>query len=434
MLILENKLYKELNKKKIDWEKVETIIKENQDYINKFVDEDCSLSECYHYFYQQGKDALKLTELFLEYGFDVSANEGKNGASCLESLCWSLHDQYVLEIAELLLQIGADSTICFDEEGEKGVLDSIAWRSGDWMTGEYENANLFEAYYELVDRAQNNKEYAGIRSFRNAVGSVVNHIEKIRVPMELRDGNDVRTSYLLCCDDGKIVVVSDFVEFMVNPYAKEDAIEVTDVSNDFASIIGAKIKGLRFQSNSQARLNFDNGMSLLIAGKGALKNDELESWISIVETKMPKLPPTGTRINRVCFPGQVIHGNNFQYYEESSLILDFSDEVFSLYSHMQHEYAVSTIRVERFNKEMIKNIRRGLDLHNLVLEEIHFRGEAIEWIRISCDKGMFYINSDGFTSIGFYLAPYEIDNPGEVSTLTKGLIPLQFPGTEDWRR
>lgn len=433
MLILENKLYKELNKRKINWDIVEKIIKENTEFINEFDGENCSLSECYHCFYQKGKEALKLTNLFLDNGFDLSANDGKNGASCLTGLCWSLHDQYILEIAELLLQRGADSTVCIDDEDERGVLDSIDWRSGDWMTGEYENANLFEAYYELVDRAQKGKEYAGIRAFRNAVGSVVQSVEKIKYHRDMAKGNAIRTSYLLCCCDGKTVVASDFVEFMVNPYAKEDVIEVVDVTDQFNRIIGAKIKGLRFQSNSQARLNFDNGISLFVGGKAAFGNEELEDWLSIVESKRPELPPIGTPIKRICFPGQVIHGENFQYYEESSLILEFAEEAYSLYSHEQHEYAVSTIRVERFSKEMIKKIKRCLDLHSLVLEEIHFKGEAIEWIRISCEEGMFYINSDGFTSVGFYLAPFEINNPGEISTWTKGLIPLKFPGTEDGR-
>ncbi len=44
-----------------------------------------------------------LTEIFFENGFDVKENSGHNGASCLLQLCRSFYDQYILDVAELLL-------------------------------------------------------------------------------------------------------------------------------------------------------------------------------------------------------------------------------------------------------------------------------------------------------------------------------------------
>ena len=432
MLKLSNLLSNEISKKKIDWEIVEKIIDVNKSVINEFEDEDCSLSDLYDYLYQKGKVALHLTDLFIQKGFDVSANEGKNGASCLNKLCWSLYDQYVVEVAERLLIAGADPNISMDEEDEHGIIDSIDWKLGSWMIGEYEDANMFEAYYLLAERAQENKEYKGIRAFRNSVGCEVEKVEKARVRRILSDGETIRTSYILTCGERKLVV-SDYVDFIVNPYIFEDVVEVKDVTNDFAPIIGSKIKGLRYQNNSQAKLSFDNGYALSVGSNAARGNGAESEWLSLVEIKKVQLPKSGTVIEKISFPGQVVHGNNFQYYEETMMYLQFDKWTYSLFSHKQHNYGVSTIRVEQHKKSTLAKVKRHLDLHNMVLEEVHTKGEAIDWIRISCDEGMFYINASGFDEVGFYLVPYEIENPEKISTYAKGLIELSFPGTEDFR-
>lgn len=341
--------------------------------------------------------------MFIENGFDVTANDGKNGANCLDKLCWSLYDQYIVEIAELLFEEGADPYKCMNEKDKHGILDSIDWKLGSWMTGEYEEANIFEAYYELAERVQNGKPYRGIRAFRYSVGAIVERIEKISIKRKTSDGEIIRTSYAICCKDNDLIV-SDYVDFIVNPYSREEAIEIVEVTEEFSKIVGARIKGLRYQNNAQARLNFDNGYSLLVQSNASMGNKTSCEWISIVESQRPELPETGTKVERICFPDQVSHGTNFQYYEEASIVLQFENWAYSLYAHKQHKYAVSSIRVERFKKESAKNIKRYLSLHNLVLQEVHKKGEAVEWVRISCDEGMFYINSTGFTEIGFYLA------------------------------
>lgn len=56
----------------------------------------------------------------------------------------------------------------------------------------------------------------------------------------------------------------DCVEFIVNPYARDEAVSVVDVSDEFRCIIGAKVRGLRYFNSSLAKLNFDNGFALLV--------------------------------------------------------------------------------------------------------------------------------------------------------------------------
>ena len=55
------------------------------------------------YDFSRGDRLLKFVRLFLENGFDVNGNNGRNGALCLHELCWSTYDEYILQIAEVLL-------------------------------------------------------------------------------------------------------------------------------------------------------------------------------------------------------------------------------------------------------------------------------------------------------------------------------------------
>ncbi len=265
---IERLLKDELGKKHIDFDAVQRIIEDNKDHINEYDSEgcECALSDCLDYFYNNGKSAVQLTKLFLDNGFDVTENDGKNGAACLHELCWSLYDQHVLEVAELLLNAGADPSINRDDEDENGVMDSISWRLGYWCTAQwdenpsqtYDTANIYEAYELMIERRLENKKYQGIRAFRAASGLKVNRMEEITVPSSDKDDSSIRRCLLFYAED-KVLVASDSVEFIVDPYAKDNIFNCRDVTDEYKSIIGSRIKGLRYTDQLEAVLSFDNG-------------------------------------------------------------------------------------------------------------------------------------------------------------------------------
>ena len=151
-----------LSERTVDLAEVERITQSLGERINEvfvedpFDDEnDTLLSKLYREsnLYQRGELTVELTKLFLKHGYDVQANNGYNGAICLDALCWSSYDKYVLHAAELLLDAGANTHIKIDDDFEDGILNSISWKLGYWHTGEFKSANMFEAYYRMITAA-----------------------------------------------------------------------------------------------------------------------------------------------------------------------------------------------------------------------------------------------------------------------------------------
>ena len=178
-----------LSKKTVDWDKVETVIKSlgthiNDLYNSSFPDDGTILSELYidSHSYKRGEILVELTKLFLKYGYDVHANNDLNGALCLHELCWASYDKYVLHAAELLLNAGANTHINIDDDYEDGILNSISWKLGYWNIEEYESANMFGAYYQMVQAEQAGEDYRGIRDVSDCLDMTVTKVECFNIP------------------------------------------------------------------------------------------------------------------------------------------------------------------------------------------------------------------------------------------------------------
>lgn len=70
-------------KNKIDWDICESYVKKLSPVINEQLDDECILSD-FMYDFSRGDRLLKFVRLFLENGFDVNGNNGRNGALCLQ--------------------------------------------------------------------------------------------------------------------------------------------------------------------------------------------------------------------------------------------------------------------------------------------------------------------------------------------------------------
>lgn len=428
MRTIKEKICRELTKRKTNWDNIEKYIQNMGDAINMLYEyEESILSDLYKCHLRKGDVNERLTDLFLKHGFDVSANEGRNGASCLHALCWSSYDRYILPIAEKLLDAGADSTIAYDEKDKEdddmGVLSSISWKFGSWYTGDYESANMFVAYYEMVDRHQKGKAYKGIRAFRDSVGEAVSKVELMKV-YDVR-GN-VRTSYLLSCGEMELVV-SDYVEFIVNPYAREEAIEIRDVSDEYRCLIGAKVKGLRYYNDSLAKLSFDNGYALLVGNADYSQGNERKTWCSITSDGYSKLPAEGSRIESIKLWRDRTHSSDTTFYRETTIVLCFEDCAYGIYTYSQ-EYRKIGMRAEKLSKESVLGLKRSVDVHNVSLKHIEYVGDVMKWLCLQCDEGVLYVVSDNFSEVAMFLCDRELAEEDilQVGLLTKGLKKIRY--------
>lgn len=217
-----------------------------------------------------GESLHRLTQFFLDNGFDAR----NYGEECMSQLCWSTCDGWVLKTAELLLDAGASVTRDY-VDGANHILASIEWKLGEWNTGAYASANLMFAYHEMAKRAAEGMEYRGIRNFDECVGRKIRKIEKLHyeaVP-ETADGHPGEyQSLIIWCDELPLYVYKHPALY-VNPYARGEAVSVTDITGSFSELVGLEIRELQFVDNSTAILSFaDNELVLLfhcIQGKAS---------------------------------------------------------------------------------------------------------------------------------------------------------------------
>lgn len=156
----------------IDWVRFDRVLSSLPN-INAIYDRDTILSELYHEC-PDGKVLVDITKRFLAKGYDVNANEGLNGSQCLHNLSWATFDKYILDAAKLLLEAGARTDIPLDADSDesegKGIKASISWRlGGDWVEGDYTIANIFEAYWEIVEAFEAGKDYHLICGFEDCM-------------------------------------------------------------------------------------------------------------------------------------------------------------------------------------------------------------------------------------------------------------------------
>lgn len=286
-------LSKLLSKKVVNWGEVEAIIESlgnhiNDKYNDGLNDGSTMLSELYldSHSYERGEILVKLTRLFLKHGYDVHANDDYNGAICLHELCWASYDKYILHVAELLLNAGANTHIKIEDDYEDGILNSISWKLGYWNTGEYHAANLFEAYYQMVKAEQAGEDYHGIRDVSDCLDMTVTRVECFNVPNVTK--NQITFDNAIVIWFGSIpLVVDKWVELVINPNRVSKALQHVDLSNEFSKIIGQRFIKYNYSDASCVSLFFDNNIKLVLSNN---KTEGRENFLGYIDIKSKFAP------------------------------------------------------------------------------------------------------------------------------------------------
>lgn len=280
-------------RKSIDWDKVDSLIEEIEPIINDPWEEDESLlsellKDIGGY---SGSVMPELIRRFLCHGFNVHGNNGFNGGTCLHALCWSSYDQYILPAAELLLDAGADPFFSYKDadDPEAGILDSISWKLGYWTVGPLQSANVFSAYYAMIEAAQNGKDYHGIRDISFCLGMRLQKVEKLN--KETKE----QTEYVLWFSDYPVYINKD-IEVFVDPLIPQEN-DHTPVPQFFNEVIGKTLERYYYSDALTLKLFFTDGKLLTISRRTDGNRMVTKAFISESNTAFP----TDLKISRIAF-------------------------------------------------------------------------------------------------------------------------------------
>lgn len=288
------RLSKLLSKKVVNWIEVESIIKSFGEHINNKLpnssyDDGTILSELFldSHTYERGEILLKLTKLFLKHGYDVHANNDFNGAICLHNLCWASYDKYVLHTAELLLNAGANTHFNIEEDDdEEGILNSISWKFGYWNIDEYNSANMFEAYYQMVKAEQSGEDYRGIRDVSDCLDMTVTKVECINTP-DIKNNKVTFDDAIILWFDSIPLVLDKSVELVVNPNRANKSRYRIDLSTEFSKIIGQKFIKYHFITPVRVSLLFENDIKLVLSNNLTPNQEEISGYLEIKSKYAP---------------------------------------------------------------------------------------------------------------------------------------------------
>ena len=383
----------------IDWDRFDLVLASLPD-INTICDDDTILSELYHEC-PDGSILVEITKHFLANGYDVNANKGMNGSQCLHNLCWATFDKYILDAAKLLLEAGARTDLPLDkdernEDTAHGVKSSISWRlGGDWVQGDYTIANIFEAYWEIVEAFEAGKDYRPICAFDECIGEALTRAELIP-----SDENKSIVNYgPLSLFDGQIVfwfgskplVISKYIEFVINPLAVDESKDKTiSVDEYFRPLLNAHLNEFVFIDQCTAQLLFDNGMYLLLSNTDYRDRDNRLGFFEIRKAG-DTINIIDKLIDRIgLLPGRTYSDSCDQFGEHSAALI-CGKEAFLVHVYPEEYSKSHEIRFIECSQEFVSEYKRCIDLPELKPDKAFSHNDKLAGLRMLCDTKYFYI-------------------------------------------
>lgn len=386
-----------LNKKSIDWDLFDLEVTKIPD-INVIYEEDTILSELYHEC-PNGTILVEITKRFLENGYDVAANGGLNGALCLSNLCWATYDKYILDAAKLLLAAGANTKLPIDGDDREssGVKGSISWRlGGDWVNGDYTVANIFEAYWQLVEAYEAGRDYQSICSFEDCIGQPLLSAEIIsskpvisKPPLTAFDG------HMVLWFGDKPLVISKYIDFVVNPVftmTMENESETAAADQYLQPLLNAKLSHFVFVDQCTAQLQFDNGMFLLLSSSDYRNKESRYGFFEICKDTQVDL--NGEEIESIALTPGKIYSDSCDRFTEHSASLICGDKAFLLHRYPEGYSKNFDIHIIKCSLPFVADYKRKIVLSDLKFEKAFLHQHKLSGIRIACGTKYFYLFAD----------------------------------------
>ena len=244
----EKELLELCRQKNLDTAALKRCLNEISDLNTDIDEEENLLTEVYREFYSMDDQCSSLpviTQLFIDAGFNIK----KHGFNCLYAVRYSICNQYALEAAKVILKNGAEITASQWEELLENAGTEESFMS---VEGNHKLANLYYAYYELLDRARKGLPFEDILSWESCVGL---RVEKVIASSTFRPVLDCSFSseyripgelYFQCGD--KTILLVDRPNVFIQDTKNVDTLLYTeDVSEMFSEFIGQEITKVYFE-------------------------------------------------------------------------------------------------------------------------------------------------------------------------------------------
>jgi hypothetical protein len=269
-----------LDEKTVDWDAVEVLLDEVGESINDMVDdEETLLSQLFYGI--KGAHLAELLRRFLRHGYDVNANDGKNGCFCIANLSYAGTfdgDEYddcdadILTVAKMILDAGYDVAREVERDGDVGTGRQQLTFSGNWITGYYRHANLLSCLHEMLGVAENHEDYHGYYDVGICLGQTLSEVTLLgggepqgETSFDFRDALVFRFGQYP-------LVVDRYAEFFTDPNRSARAMKKKDITEFFRDIVGRKLTDFRYLSKSSAEMVFDNGTILTLTNDADVRS------------------------------------------------------------------------------------------------------------------------------------------------------------------
>lgn len=411
----------------VDWKAFDEVLL-GLDDINAYDDyyEETILSSYILYgdFFNNGEHLPEAIRHFLSCGYDVLANDGKNGGLSLSNLCWSSYDKHILEAAKVLMNAGAPVIYrCKDDDPDEepqGLLGSIDWKiAGAWSVDkDYNFANILEAYYQMAQANIVGKNYNAIYCFTDCIGLPVTSILA-----SSKDSNNI-----LSCDDGMVefseplvmicgdkpLVVGPYIDFVVNAvYLEDNKEKLVDVSSSFSKIIGSTLERIEYMDSTICRFEFSSGYQIVFSSRivedrirtGTYQFLPIDNTISIEEID----------IDCICGSNGVVFADTVTNYTENALALFGKNESYLMY-YTSGSHDKCRLQLTPCPKELLTEYTRQYPVGRPDKITCFYENEEVTSVRFDYDDEFMYLKTNEFPQIEVQISDYKYD-PSKIHSL-----------------
>lgn len=400
----------------VDWDEFDRVLKEigdlnvfDEKYEETILDEYLKEADYYH----DGAYMPEAIRRFLKYGYDVSANDGRNGGIALSSLCWSSYDRYILDAAKVLMNAGAPvvyRSMDDDPESEpEGVLGSIGWKlSGAWVVDkDYDWANILEAYYTMVKAHMCGDDYNSIFCHQECLGCKLTKVEAIGTNAFNTLGAITKFAerFIMWFGD-RPLVVSPYTEFVVDPtWVSKNGESLVSVDEFFSEILGATLLQFRYIDSTFCYLEFDNGYRLFFASQGIGDRKRIGTF------EIRKNPESKLSVENVeymaCSSGKS-YAERVVDYEEQAIILFEKDTAIVLCPSIG-DYGKRGICKIKCSRDLVADFTRRLMIPAPESVEEYCEEDLITAMKIRCGDKYLYLKTTDYYEIEMKVSGEEYD-------------------------